>query len=251
VRESITQLAVLRQTARRWTDLDVRAIVLGELLFRAVATLRRSLQFEASGLEAVEACRAEGRRLVFVCWHSDDLAHLCMYHVLFGPQALGALLVPGDSDGRLMAWLAKRMGLSTSGLGAESSPTAMARGVMNMIAMVRSGRDALLAVDGPRGPLHHVKPGAAVMAQRAGAVLVPMSAAADRALVLERRWDRHLVPLPTSRLVVRFGPLIETHAGAGSQPSVEELQEQIGRALDDGARQAQRLLKPELAAQFG
>jgi lysophospholipid acyltransferase (LPLAT)-like uncharacterized protein len=70
------------------------------------------------------------------------------------------------------------------------------------------GADAVFAVDGPRGPLHKVKPGAVLAAQKSGADLVPVSVSASRAWVFEKSWDRYTLPKPFAEVrIVRGAPL--------------------------------------------
>ncbi|MDO8563262.1 MAG: hypothetical protein Q7S25_05415, partial [Candidatus Limnocylindria bacterium] len=78
-----------------------------------------------------------------------------------------------------------------------------------------------------------VKPGAAFIARRADAVLIPCATAAWPAVGLPR-WDRHLVPLPFARAVVVIGDPIETRSPAGGPaPTLESLTEAIARWLGD------------------
>lgn len=62
------------------------------------------------------------------------------------------------------------------------------------------------------GPYGVVKPGAALAARRAGAILVPMGAACARATVFARAWDRYVLAWPFSRATVVLGPPCEPDA---------------------------------------
>jgi lysophospholipid acyltransferase (LPLAT)-like uncharacterized protein len=76
------------------------------------------------------------------------------------------------------------------------------------IKAVRAGGTALFAVDGPRGPRHVAKPGAAHAASAARAPLVPVASAAARRLVLGKAWDHFEIPWPFSRVAVVIGSAI-------------------------------------------
>jgi hypothetical protein len=56
-------------------------------------------------------------------------------------------------------------------------------------------------------------PGAAVAAQRTGALIAPIRAQASRAWRL-RSWDRFLIPKPFARVRVSFGPLTAVQASS-------------------------------------
>lgn len=79
--------------------------------------------------------------------------------------------------------------------------------VVDMIRRVRDtpGLGACLAVDGSRGPRGHVQGGIVSLAQRTGGLLMPITASASPALILERAWDRTLVPAPFARVHIVYG----------------------------------------------
>ena len=63
-------------------------------------------------------------------------------------------------------------------------------------------------VDGPRGPARVVKPGLLLLAQRAGAAIVPILVSA-RWHIEVGSWDRMQIPLPLSRVRIRLAEPIE------------------------------------------
>lgn len=80
-----------------------------------------------------------------------------------------------------------------------------ARGLIGMKKAMGEGYHATLAVDGPRGPLHEVKPGVIYLAKKTGASVIPVSASMNPAVVLEKAWDRYMLPVPFARAVILFG----------------------------------------------
>ena len=61
-----------------------------------------------------------------------------------------------------------------------------------------------IAVDGPLGPYHHVKPGAIILSATCAARVVPVFAEVRSAGHLPR-WDRMAIPLPFAKVSVRVG----------------------------------------------
>ncbi len=221
----------------------MRQAVAGEVLASLTRLLMRPSAIRAEGIEEVLACKRAGRRIVFVGWHGHDFVNLGVYHPLFGRDARGAILVRDNADGLVLHRFGARMGIKVVTLeGNEPQSPAWARAVVSMIGAVKQGFDAMIAVDGPEGPPYQVKPGAAVIAQRAGAVLVPTAAAASRSVRMTWRWDEQLVPLPFARIGVHFGPVIDTRRPEGEPPTVDELRARIGDALADGAQRAQSVV---------
>jgi lysophospholipid acyltransferase (LPLAT)-like uncharacterized protein len=114
-----------------------------------------------------------------------------------------------------------------------SSSKGGARGLVAMVhAMRELSLDAAFAVDGPRGPLGSVHPGALACARHAGGVLVPIGSASSPARVLERAWDRMSIPLPFARAVVVLGPVLREGATDGEvAAAIDEANDAAARAL--------------------
>lgn len=212
------------------------ASVAGEVLYRAIRTTIDSADLRSIGRDAVLMTRRAGRPLIFVGWHGHDFVNIGVYHPLFGFESKALLMVPETFGAEVLSETAQRMKLSVVPLsGMQGS-----RGLVSVIRMVTTGHDALLAVDGPDGPARQAKPGAAFIAQRAKAVIVPTAIAASPSVRLAYRWDDHVVPLPGGRITVHFGPLIDTAPAEGTPPSIEEIQAAIDEALTAGTRAAER-----------
>lgn len=71
-----------------------------------------------------------------------------------------------------------------------------------MLKAIRDGHDLAISPDGPSGPLYAFKRGAIMVARQCNVPMVLITANATRARRL-KTWDRHLVPLPFSRVEVR------------------------------------------------
>jgi lysophospholipid acyltransferase (LPLAT)-like uncharacterized protein len=70
-----------------------------------------------------------------------------------------------------------------------------------LVAALRAGCDVGITPDGPRGPRYAFKPGAVVVARRAGAAVLLVGGRFESAWQL-RSWDGFWLPRPFSRVVV-------------------------------------------------
>jgi lysophospholipid acyltransferase (LPLAT)-like uncharacterized protein len=114
-----------------------------------------------------------------------------------------AVLVSLSKDGAIQARALSLLGLDVV---RGSSSREGARGLAALVRKVRSGeRDVAMAVDGPKGPYGVPKPGAAFLAERTGAWLVPMGSAVRRGKVFERAWDRFVLPWPFTTVAIVVG----------------------------------------------
>jgi 1-acyl-sn-glycerol-3-phosphate acyltransferase len=103
----------------------------------------------------------------------------------------------------------------------------------------------------PHGPAFKAKLGAALIAQRSGALIVPTAAACNRKIELHKRWDTHVVPLPFSRTLVHFGTPIDSCPAFGAKPELEDLRARLELALEMGTAQANAALEhAEPGSQF-
>lgn len=220
-----------------------RPRVAGESLALAITALFRTMRVETIGNERALDQARHGRALIFVGWHGHDLMHLGAFRLAF-PRARAAIIVRSNGAGLALGYAAARLKADVIRLGLDPSAAGSARGIVRFIGLVRAGRFGLIAVDGPEGPAEQVKPGAALIALRADALLVPCAAAARPAWRM-RRWDRQLVPLPFSRGVVVMGAPIETRTGSRGHPDTGTLTCQIADGLDEVARQARALTRRE------
>lgn len=124
-----------------------------------------------------------------------------------------AVLVSLSRDGDLQSGVMRINGMHVV---RGSSSRGGARGLLAMVRALRSAPlDAAFAVDGPRGPLGSVQPGALACARHAGGVLMPIGSSATPARVLRRAWDRMSLPLPFARAVVVVGPELPATATEG------------------------------------
>lgn len=72
-------------------------------------------------------------------------------------------------------------------------------------AVQEENAEVLITADGPKGPARRVKEGAAQLAAKTGAWVVPISWSATRRKALEKSWDRFLLPLPFGRIRFAYG----------------------------------------------
>ena len=168
--------------------------VLTRQLYRVWA---RTLTYEQVGYSAVGAYRSRGH-VVFALWH-DELFAPCHLHRDEGIIAL----VSASRDGEFLARILARMGYNISRGSSSRSGVRALKGAIDL--MHRLGKDAVVTVDGPKGPRHQVKDGALYLAYKANAWIVPARVCSSRVKRFERAWDRFQLPLPGARCRVLYG----------------------------------------------
>jgi hypothetical protein len=76
---------------------------------------------------------------------------------------------------------------------------------MGLKRVLESGTPAIFTADGPRGPIYQTKAGPIKLAQTTGAPIGAFHLEPQRAWVVNS-WDRFLIPMPFTRIVVSWGP---------------------------------------------
>src|SRR5438477_7454665 len=184
--------------ARRW--LYRLAVPLGLAIIRAWWLTCRVTRVE--GVAHLDEALARSPSLVPCYWHQHQL--YCG-KFLVGQRSRGLTvgwLISPSVDGELGAMMVRRLGGAVI---RGSSTHTGARALRDYYqALVRDNVSPVITPDGPRGPRFRFKPGARLLALRAGGPILPMASAASRAL--RTKWDAVLTPMPFSRIVIAIGP---------------------------------------------
>jgi lysophospholipid acyltransferase (LPLAT)-like uncharacterized protein len=177
---------------------------------------------------------AGDRPVVAAFLHSRTLPLL---HFFSAPENGRWLIMCSESrDGRFMAAVER-------GLGYEvvfgSSGSGGARALVDMIKMVR--RDpklqSCMAIDGSRGPRGVCQNGIAKLAQKTGAVILPVAGSADRVTTWRKSWDRMLLPHPNATIPILFGTPISVPATL-DEAAMEAMRRRVEQAVLDLHREA-------------
>jgi lysophospholipid acyltransferase (LPLAT)-like uncharacterized protein len=180
-------------------------------------TLRVCISSEEGAQETLEQ-----RPLIGSFWHS------CIIPATYICRNLGVRVMSSNSyDGEYMGRIIRRFGFVA--VKGSSSRNAV-RALLGLRRALTEGWSVAFTLDGPRGPRHKVKPGPVALGRSSGVPLTMFHAAVDKAWVLNS-WDRMMIPLPFSRVLVRFGKLIRVPAGA-SDEEVERYTAELQASLD-------------------
>lgn len=171
------------------------------LLLRLLGTTWRR---QTEGLDALDGMLARGERVLAVFWHGG---YLPLFFLFAGRSA--RILTSRSFRGEVIAEICRRFGYDGGSIPEPAGGTALDA----MRRALDGCRLAALAVDGPLGPVHVVKPGAVRLASDLAFVVLPVAAAANRSWVLARRWDRLEIPRPFTRLSLVCGEPVHIPAG--------------------------------------
>jgi lysophospholipid acyltransferase (LPLAT)-like uncharacterized protein len=184
--------------------------------------VRTTMRLEYRNREVLDRVRREHGRYMLVFWHSRFVMMPYSY-----PGKGLVVLVSEHRDGRMIADLLERFGLD---IARGSSTRGGSAGLRQLLRFVKSGHDAGVTPDGPRGPRRRFKVGAIVAAKLSRLPLVPVAFSARPARRVGS-WDRTLVPFPFGRGLFVYGePRIVPRDA--DEATIEELRLEVERELD-------------------
>ena len=180
--------------------------LLASLSSLVLGVYRAGLKVETEGEENVLLLEAKGQNYILACWHTFVDAALFALHsrdlLIYSDHARTQRYM------RSTAHFTREIGikaLEASGFSVlDASRGKQSVGIRNFIRRIQDGEPALVAPDGPHGPIYRAKPGVLYMAAKAQSVVIPVGFACSRRVV-GRNWDDFELPLPFSRTVAVFG----------------------------------------------
>jgi hypothetical protein len=139
-------------------------------------------------------------------------------------------MISQSKDGDIIAGIAEKSGWHTV---RGSSSRNGGQALKEMIGQLQLTGLAAHIVDGPKGPAGIIKAGAVSLARAAGAVVVPIYTASDRAWYF-KSWDRFMLPKPFAKVHLRFGEMLDLSTGEGDE------------AFEDHRVRLQQIMQPGL-----
>lgn len=166
-------------------------------------------------------------------WHGHQLypaLSLIQYHT---PKQ--AALVSPSRDGDIVGTFLEKWGYK---IVRGSSRRDAVKGSVGIMRVLKEGYSFGFAIDGPLGPRHKAKRGAAHMAQKLGIDIVPLGSACSNKWIFEKAWDKFELPKPFSKIVVYLGEPLHVPEDA----DLTEINEELERRIHAAEKKATELL---------
>ena len=165
------------------------------LLYSALSILCKSLRIEMINSQSLNKLKLEGSRYVLVFWHGTMLLP---WYLHGNPNVVA--LISKSKDGDLLAKLLKKWNYKVV-RGSSSSGGEIALGIM--VDYAKNNHSIAITPDGPRGPRHKFKAGAAVTAKKSGLPIILVGTGHQRKKIL-KNWDKFEVPCFFSKAKVVY-----------------------------------------------
>jgi lysophospholipid acyltransferase (LPLAT)-like uncharacterized protein len=169
-----------------------------------------------------QSVRARRRNVIYAFWHGHLL------YLMYRYRGSGVyILVSQSRDGEVLSRILRHFGLPTI---RGSSSRDGRRSLLELVRRVRVGASAGIAPDGPRGPRHQAQLGIITLARLSEVPIVPVAVGARWKIVFQS-WDRFLLPLPGSRVVVAYGEPVVVPSDADAALLEQKRQELEGKLI--------------------
>jgi len=173
--------------------------------------------------------------LILAHWHGDEIALISQvrrYQI--------ATITSTSKDGEMMNLVLQMLGGKTS---RGSSTRGGVGALKGLIKLAKQGHNSSFAVDGPKGPLHKVKPGVFELSRLMAGSIFVAGVSCDRKWVFEKAWNKAYLPKPFAKIHIvwrgPFGPVTK---------DIDPRDEALANSLADALRNVQSIALKKMDA---
>ena len=223
---------------------SIVAAILGRLIWAWMALVAHTVRWTVEVDPAARQAWRDNDGVVVASWHSRIMilpsAWIRFIRNWKDRVNRAAMLISLSPDGEAVARAIDHLDLHAIRGSAANKKKRKDKGGARAIAeaarLLKSGSAVCITPDGPRGPAERVSPGAIMIAQRAGAPIVPYALSVKPCWRLDT-WDRFIIPFPFTRGAIILGAPVEAPRSADPETLRAELQVR----LDEVTRRADML----------
>lgn len=198
----------------------IQIFLLSWLGTTAIHWIGRTLRFDIHGFEEYERFRRQGHPVILSFWHNQ------IPSATFFWRHRGIVVITSEHfDGEYIARIIENFGYGTS---RGSSTRGAVKALLGLKRRLAEGLDVAFTIDGPRGPVHEVKPGPLWLSRKTGAPILCFHIEPERCWQLGS-WDRMRIPKPFSRVRVYIGEALHVPRQASDQEWLFRYQGEMDR----------------------
>jgi lysophospholipid acyltransferase (LPLAT)-like uncharacterized protein len=135
------------------------------------------------------------KSLIVVTWHRASI-----FFVQFFGSHRPMIMFSRSKDGEYIARFAQMFGVQPVRGSSSRGGAAALREMTNYLK--KGGKVCASVLDGPQGPARVAKKGMVVLAMETGAPIIPIIWSANRVFTFKKTWDKTMLPLPFSTIMI-------------------------------------------------
>jgi lysophospholipid acyltransferase (LPLAT)-like uncharacterized protein len=221
VSENVSERFTVGQRVALWIVPKLTALLL--------AMICATLRYEVIAEEGVTPATPPARG-IFCFWHRCTLPAGWYFR-----NFRCSILISRSFDGELIA---RTLGLLGYNSVRGSSSRGGAAGLMAMRDVLVAGEPVVFTADGPRGPIYQTKIGPVKLAAMTGEAIGSFYLLPERAWAM-RSWDRFMVPMPFSRVVVSWARAVSAPRADADAATLEAKRIELNDALERARMRAE------------
>jgi lysophospholipid acyltransferase (LPLAT)-like uncharacterized protein len=202
--------------------------IIAAAVYSVIRLIGPTLRLEIVGIQHAAQMRDKDKAVIGAFWHR------CIFPAVWiwrgrGIVVMNTVNFDGQWTRKVIEWLGFGTAQGSSSRGGVAGLTAMAQ-------KLAEGKHVAFTIDGPRGPRYVAKPGPVILTRRTGSPISVFHIASEYGYTFSKSWDHFRVPMPWSRVVMIFAPVIRTQPNGGSdelKATQAEMQAALERVRDD------------------
>lgn len=178
------------------TDMSVGKQMLSKIFHLYLKILEKTVTIEWQFPERFQTNQVVG------FWHEDSfIMNLVLKKVTEKGEKV-SVLVTGDGRGDYIQYMLEKCGGEAIRMGYGFCNAGLLRDILHHL--IEQKNSIAIAMDGPLGPRHLPKKTTFFLSEQGGVPLIGVTLDYSGKIVLSHRWDHYRIPLPFTKITVRF-----------------------------------------------
>jgi lysophospholipid acyltransferase (LPLAT)-like uncharacterized protein len=202
--------------------------VIAAAVYSVIRIIGPTLRVEIVGIQHAVQIRSKAEAGIGVFWHRCIFPSAWIWRDR-GVVVMNTVNFDGQWTRKVIEWLGFGTAQGSSSRGGVAGLAAMGQ-------KLSEGKHVAFTIDGPRGPRYVAKPGPVILARRTGAPISVFHIGVEHGYTFKKSWDLFQVPMPFSRVVMIFAPVIRMKRDGGGEDLKEtlaEMQSSLERVRED------------------
>ena len=186
--------------------LATQAKIIGRILAVMIRTLYFTWRKSVCGQDYVQEVTTENENAFIVFWHGTYASLFAMM-----PEYDGFIITSRSFRGEVIGTIGQAFGFDSIQV-----PDRTNNKIPQLFQSALKMKHCMgIALDGPSGPYHRIKPGLVHIASELEINIIPASVSAAWKITIRNRWDKFELPLPFSRVSIVLGKPIRIPSSLG------------------------------------
>jgi lysophospholipid acyltransferase (LPLAT)-like uncharacterized protein len=202
--------------------------IIAAAVYTVIRLIGPTLRVEIVGIQHAAQIRDNSKAAIGAFWHRCIFPSAWIWRNR-GVVVMNTVNFDGQWTRKVIEWLGFGTAQGSSSRGGMVGLTVLAQ-------KLGEGKHVAFTVDGPRGPRYVAKPGPVILARRMNCPISVFHIGVESGYTFKRSWDLFKVPMPFSRAVMIFAPVIRMKPDGGGddlRETLGEMQSALERVRDD------------------